>query len=79
MVKGLKGKLYGGAAEGTWSVQLEEIEGRLYLPLIRGRGGSDTDLFSVVTSDRAPRNGLKLSAPSLTEFKKCLRNTVRHI
>lgn len=53
MVEGLGGKLYGGEAEGTWSVQLEETEGRLccslQLPMMRRRGGSGSELFSVVT------------------------------
>ena len=42
---------------------LEEIEGRphcSYNFLVRGRGGADTDLFTVVTRDRTGENGLKL-------------------
>ncbi|KAJ7422587.1 hypothetical protein WISP_37309 [Willisornis vidua] len=62
MVKGLEGKLDEEQLRAL-GLQLEETEGRphcSYSFLTRGRQGTGTDLFSVVTSDRSQGNRLKL-------------------
>ncbi|KAJ7417033.1 hypothetical protein BTVI_34038 [Pitangus sulphuratus] len=53
MVKGLERKPY---EERLRSLGLFSLEKRR----LRGRGGAGTDLFSLVTSDRTHRNGMKL-------------------
>ncbi|KAJ7421810.1 hypothetical protein WISP_40992 [Willisornis vidua] len=62
MVKDLEGKPY---EEKLSSFDLFSLERRRDLSavsnfFVRGRGRADTDLFSVVTSDRIQGNGLKL-------------------
>ncbi|KAJ7397260.1 hypothetical protein BTVI_136919 [Pitangus sulphuratus] len=63
MVKGLEGKPYKERLRSLGLFSLEETEGKphcSYNFLMKGRRGAGTDLFSVVTSDRTQRNGLKL-------------------
>ncbi|KAJ7411403.1 hypothetical protein BTVI_49502 [Pitangus sulphuratus] len=114
MVKGLEGKSCEEQlrALGLFSLEKKRLRGGVteaYNFLMKGNGGVNTDLFSVVTSDRTQENGLKLcqgrfrldirkrfftrrvvehwnrllreviTAPSLTEFKKHLDDTLRHM
>ncbi|KAJ7395039.1 hypothetical protein BTVI_158767 [Pitangus sulphuratus] len=114
MGKGFEGKPYEEwlSSLGLFSLEKRRLRGNLitvYNFLVRGRGGSDTGPFSVVTSDGTQGNGLKLcqerfrldirerfftqrvvehwnrlprqmvTAPSLTQFKKGLDNTLRHM
>lgn len=63
MVKGLGRKVYEEWLRSLALFSLGETEerphGSLQLPRER-RGGADTDLLSVVSSDRTPVNGMKL-------------------
>ncbi|KAJ7402862.1 hypothetical protein BTVI_82713 [Pitangus sulphuratus] len=112
VVKGLEGKPYeeGLRTLAVFSLEKWRLKGDLitaYNFLVRGRGGAETDLCSLVTSDRTSGNGLKLyqgrfgldirkrfftqgvvghwnrlprkavTAPSLTEYKKCLDDALR--
>ncbi|KAJ7416297.1 hypothetical protein BTVI_35996 [Pitangus sulphuratus] len=65
MVKGLKGKPDEEQLKATGLLSLEKRRLRedliaVYPFTVRGRGGADTNLFSVVTSDRTQGNGLEL-------------------
>ncbi|KAJ7405723.1 hypothetical protein WISP_138235 [Willisornis vidua] len=64
MVKDLKRKLHEKRLRslGLFSLEKRRLRGdfiTVYNFLVRGRGRVDTDLFSVVTSDWTPGNGLK--------------------
>ena len=65
MVKGLKGKTYEEwlRSLGLFSLEKRRLRGDLitvYTFLMTGSGGAGADLFSLVTSDRTHRNGVKL-------------------
>ncbi|KAJ7407778.1 hypothetical protein BTVI_61747 [Pitangus sulphuratus] len=114
MVKGLEGKPHEEHLRslGLFNQRKRRLRGdriAVYNFIVRGRGGTGTDLSSVVTSDRTQGNELKLcqgrfrleirkmffakrvvgcwnrlprevvTAPSWTEFKKCLDDTLRHV
>ncbi|KAJ7404271.1 cd99 antigen-like [Willisornis vidua] len=65
MVKGIEGKSYEEQLRslGLFSLEKRRLRGDLiavYNILMRGRGRADTDLFTLVISDRIQGNGLKM-------------------
>ncbi|KAJ7396011.1 hypothetical protein BTVI_149461 [Pitangus sulphuratus] len=63
LVKGLEEKIYEEWLRSLNLFSLEKTKGRphcSYKFLIRGSGGAGIDLFTLVTSDRTPGNGMKL-------------------
>ncbi|KAJ7422086.1 hypothetical protein WISP_39754 [Willisornis vidua] len=71
MVKGLEEKPHEEQLRALvlFSLEKRRLMGDLivvYNFLMRGRGGTDTDLFSLVTSNRTQENGLKLCQERLS-------------